>query len=81
MKLITVSILSCIATLGLTLWLEELVYFYLLILSLMPLNLLYWSTPIVKLHSDKTLYSGPRLVLYPPIIYGFLLFAYNVTVG
>jgi membrane protein implicated in regulation of membrane protease activity len=52
-------------------------FFVILLISILPLNLMYGSRSLKDIHQDKDTYRGWRLMIYPPVIYGVLMLTHS----
>ncbi len=52
-------------------------FFIILLLSILPLNLMYGSRSLKEIHQDKNTYRGWRFVIYPPLIFGVLMLTHS----
>lgn len=52
-------------------------FFILLLLSVLPINLMYGSRQLAEIHQDQNIYKGRRLLIYPPVIFGVLVLTHS----
>ena len=72
MKIITASIIACVLTFLFTSFLNKMEFFYILFISILPLNIFHWNNTLNEIHENKSTYKGVRILMYPPFIFFFL---------
>lgn len=77
MKLINCSLLAALFCLVWVLLFGYIEFFIILLLSILPLNLMYGSRSLKEIHQDKNTYRGWRVMIYPPLIFGVLMLTHS----
>lgn len=77
MKLINFSLLSLIIVFPISIMMDQFVFFIILFLSILPINILHGNRHIKDFHRDKTTYTGLKILTYPLIIFFFLTLTHH----
>ena len=77
MKLISASIVACVLTFIFTFFLQKTEFFYILLVSIFPLNIFHWNNTLREIHENKSTYKGLRILMFPPLIFFFLTFTHQ----
>lgn len=77
MKLITASIVICVLLFTSTFFLQNTEFFYMALVSIFPLNIFHWNNTLREIHENKSTYKGLRILMFPPLIYFFLIVTHH----
>ena len=77
MKLKTISLFACITAFIWCRVLDDLSYFYCLVLSIIPINIRFGDRPFEVTLRNAQRYNGYAVLSYPPLLFASLLIAYQ----
>ena len=77
MKLIYTSVLALLLMLPLALITNHLSFFWILFISLLPINIMHWNRKLTDLHNDQKVHEGIKVLTWPPLIFFFLMLTHN----